>query len=114
MVKNKKMTQKEFDSIPTNSIVIVSYHSPSNCIVLWNTNPSEKLQFNSPYITINRSSSNGSGNFRFNDDCIFNRFATKEEIEIFKEYITNHEYLNKNEKIRYLNLINKESIHELW
>jgi hypothetical protein len=101
----KKTTIKEHN-IPKNTCVIVSYDNPKNCIVLWDYDNKGDSHFYSPYIKIDSIYGSKAGSFRFNNKCVFNRYATKKEIKLLQDYLDK-------EKINF-KIKNPEKIYELW
>jgi hypothetical protein len=93
-------------NIPKNTCVIVSYSSQENLIVLWDYDNKSETAFYSPYTCMTRYNTDKDGSFRFKDGCVFNRYATKEEIKILQDYLDK-------EKINF-KIKNSEKIYELW
>ena len=81
-----KTTIEEYN-IPKNTCVIVSYNNTQYYIVLWNYNQQSKREFFSPYVNINNTLRDLNGSFRLHHECVFERYATKEEIKLLQDYL---------------------------
>lgn len=66
-------------NIPKNTVVVVTYNSTYEYIVLWDYENKTDTSFYSPHVTICKTSSNYSGSFRLHSGCEFVRLATTEE-----------------------------------